>query len=237
MYSSSHLAHIDLRVSDGHLNSLFTPALPGELITSVEDVEHEYIRSLVTTREITWIDSRFPKRPLFGYCHNRNNDRSLQSLTWQRSSESMTLLTSKRHGLVSVFDVSRSATSELCHLYEEPYNLPLFHDAQTDNSGYVLTKHPYGNDFNASLFQLGNRGQVQRMSLALDEAMIPPVQWSEEMESLGIKYHNVKGSAGPLGAAEMSMFDMAPVYKSKYLLLHPLTKRFVFGRRRFEGPE
>lgn len=51
------------------------------MLTSVEDDDGSNAIRVCSTREILWIDKRFPGKPLLGYRHGRNRDRTLRTHT------------------------------------------------------------------------------------------------------------------------------------------------------------
>lgn len=55
------------------------------MLTSVEDDDGSNVIRFCSTREILWIDKRFPGKPLLGYRHGRNWDRTLGTQTLDAS--------------------------------------------------------------------------------------------------------------------------------------------------------
>lgn len=94
--SSNVLTQVDLRVNYlvsfhqcnmlilGQTNTtldLFSISRERDVFTSVEDKREDNIITLCSTREILWIDRRYPGKPLLGYRHGRQYDRSLEART------------------------------------------------------------------------------------------------------------------------------------------------------------
>ena len=55
------------------------------MVTSI-DYSGDNIVQLCSTREIIWMDQRYPKKPLLGFQHGRRYDRSLEMRSVQLKS-------------------------------------------------------------------------------------------------------------------------------------------------------
>jgi hypothetical protein len=77
-----------------------------DVITSIERPGNDHIFRLVSTSEIVWIDERSPQKPLLGYMHGRQFDRSLSILTVDLPSTSV------------IFHLN-------CHMFDQPFAQPL----------------------------------------------------------------------------------------------------------------
>ena len=62
--------------------------MPGEHVAGIEGPQEDHLISFVTTSEVIWIDERFPRKPLLGYEHGREFDKTLavQTLSFTSSS-------------------------------------------------------------------------------------------------------------------------------------------------------
>lgn len=61
---------------------LFTISRQQDVLTSIDHGGDNIIR-LCSTREIIWMDKRYPNKPLLGHQHGRQYDRSLEARTIQ----------------------------------------------------------------------------------------------------------------------------------------------------------
>ncbi|KAG5220910.1 60S ribosomal protein [Salix suchowensis] len=67
---------------DWRISQCFNLDQKDELIASIEAVSSDNIIRLVTTKELVWLDTRFPgRRPLLAYKHGRQYDRTLSTQT------------------------------------------------------------------------------------------------------------------------------------------------------------
>ncbi|KAF5380885.1 hypothetical protein D9615_004029 [Tricholomella constricta] len=186
--SKKSLVHIDLRTTNTS-QGLFS--LPGQrdVLTSIEDQKGDNIIKLCSTREILWIDTRFPGKPLLGYRHGRAYDRHLEARTIPLSSAS-TLLTSRDNALVTVYDVSRSE-GQLLHVNAPPYCFIPGNDASASHLGQALFKHPLDKKDNSfSLIRLTERGCLQKVDLRISDADFAPVfetSWTTDVKQLDAK--------------------------------------------------
>ncbi|GLB34867.1 hypothetical protein LshimejAT787_0204320 [Lyophyllum shimeji] len=165
--SKDALTQFDLRTKD--FNELFTLPGPRDVITSVEDQGDDYILKLCSTREILWVDTRFPGKPLLGYKHGRQYDRYLEVWTSPLSRAS-TLLTSRNNGMVTVYDVFRSQ-AQLLHLDSPPYCIIPGNHASVSHPGQALFKPSLGTSPDAfSLIRLTEQGSLSQVDLHLSDA-------------------------------------------------------------------
>jgi hypothetical protein len=94
--SEKKLSQVDFRVrifSTFHFNPRSSPSekmedscldllsLTDDVITAIERPRADHILRLVSSSEVFWIDERSPQKPLLGYMHGRQYDRSLGVLT------------------------------------------------------------------------------------------------------------------------------------------------------------
>lgn len=62
---------------------LFTIPRQQDVLTSIDHGGDNIVR-LCSTRDIFWMDKRYPNKPLLGYQHGRQYDRSLELRTLTR---------------------------------------------------------------------------------------------------------------------------------------------------------
>lgn len=67
------------------MSDLWT-ASRGSFITCAEMPKPGYLARAVTTKEVLWLDERYPGRPLLGIQHGREFDRTLDICTAMLSS-------------------------------------------------------------------------------------------------------------------------------------------------------
>ncbi|RDB20957.1 hypothetical protein Hypma_011691 [Hypsizygus marmoreus] len=160
--SSKVLTHVDLRSNDPV--KLFTLSKSRDVLTSVEDYTEDDIIRLCSTREILWIDRRFPGKPLLGYRHGRQYDRSLEARTIPLPTAS-TMVTSRRNGMVTVYDVSRP-DGDLIHLNTPPYCLLPEKGVSAPHLGQTFVGHPLDTDLKVyNLIRLSERGSLSHVDL------------------------------------------------------------------------
>ncbi|KDQ61038.1 hypothetical protein JAAARDRAFT_204806 [Jaapia argillacea MUCL 33604] len=222
--SHKAMTHLDFRKGSSSLVYSIENK-PGELITAIESaIEDELVR-VTTTSEILWLDERFRKRPLLAYKHGRQFDRTLQTRTISVSRTPLTFLTSRKNGLVTIYDVCADDGSARVHSNCRPYVLPPITLPDVANSGYTIFRHPLDrSQKNATLMQYSSGGGVYKMDLEL--VSDPPLQagqpdfgemgleepeWSPEL--LRLKAMEDQANVGPLGAQEFSEVDLRPVYE------------------------
>ena len=67
--------------------NFFSLPMGKHVLTSMENCRSDYLLPLCSTKEIIWMDTRFPRNPLLAYAHGRQFDRYLSSHTFNHSSE------------------------------------------------------------------------------------------------------------------------------------------------------
>jgi hypothetical protein len=89
---------------------LFTIPRQQDVLTSV-DLGGDNIVRLCSTRDIIWMDKRYPNKPLLGYQHGRQYDRSLKACSVQlhpRKFHSIfTMSLTKLSDRVNVIDITK----------------------------------------------------------------------------------------------------------------------------------
>lgn len=138
----------------------------------------------------------------------------------------LTFLTSRRNGLLTVYDVSRSDCNSLVHLHASPYALPSVYAPDARHLGQVIFQHPSDtNDSDINILQLSESGSLHMMALELSlkgdgsdithNARRTVPEWSAEVRKLEEEAKTVQTDVGPLGGRSYSVVDLQQAYKSK----------------------
>ena len=209
------------------------------ILTAIEDIRGDHLIRLASTSEVLWFDERYPGRPLLGYKHGRQFDRSLSIQTVNLTSRyrkstfcyflslmlfcvaPLTLLTSRRNGLVTVYDVSASQNG-LLHVNTAPYCLS---SAPCHNIEQVLLRRSKDS---VSLLRMFERGNVHSMDVnftAEGDGTIPSgsqhlaVVWSKSIREMQTRSTDICPEVGPRGARDTHQVDFRPTYER--MLHHP----------------
>ncbi|KAI0949968.1 hypothetical protein AcW1_006160 [Taiwanofungus camphoratus] len=224
--SSEAAYHLDFR-TQGSVSNLYSRRYPGELLTSVEGLQEDHMIRLTTNRDILWIDDRHTKKPVLGIKHGRNYDRTLAAKTRILGGVPLTFLTSRRNGLLTVYDVSRSDCNSLVHLHASPYALPSVYAPDARHLGQVIFQHPSDtNDSDINILQLSESGSLHMMALELSlkgdgsdithNARRTVPEWSAEVRKLEEEAKTVQTDVGPLGGRSHSVVDLQQAYKKLF---------------------
>lgn len=135
----------------------------------------------------------------------------------------LTYLTSRKNGLVTVYDVSRSDDDKLLHVNVSPYALPLLSGHDEWHSGITSFRHPLDkNNTCVSWFQLSNRGGIHRLDLDValknsNGSHFPGLgfEWSTDVKEMDLQATSVRPYSGPLEARRPSPVDLSPFYNCK----------------------
>jgi hypothetical protein len=131
---------------------------------------------------------------------------------------SLTVLTSRRNGLVTVYDVSRGDGGPV-QSRSLPYALPLI--AEGPNRGHLLFRHPQDtNDSTVALYTMDARGSIHGMELGLsegEEGTLPPsrydFEWMEDVQLLEEESIRMKIDYGPMAARAEDLVNFEPAYR------------------------
>jgi len=175
---------------------------------------------LVTTSELIWVDSRFYKRPVLAWKHEREYDRTLSGRAVDIGSTKLTVLSSCNNSLVSIYDVSGDKDS-LLRSHTLPYSLSGRFPNGPHAGFYVVQPHPdSGNDTTASLLQLTNHGGIYQTALALRQdtdttplSVAVDVSWSSAVHRLATASSVQRPDVGRLGARAMEEVDFRGAYQ------------------------
>ncbi|KAH0827044.1 hypothetical protein J3R83DRAFT_4727 [Lanmaoa asiatica] len=205
--SCKAVKHIDLRVrvqsiggesliatsqSASPVADVFSLDHPSAIVTSFESPMHDYISRITTTSDVIWLDDRFRRRPLLSFKHYRSFDRTLRVLTANLSGATFSLLTSRRNGFVTLYDISRGSDG-LLHSSSVPSCLP--HDGPmfTAYDGHALVTLP--SDVQLAFLRLCQHGSIHRQDIRIarpDKDQPGSVQerhvthqWDEDVQDTG----------------------------------------------------
>jgi len=145
------------------------------------------------------------------------------------SKVTFTVLSSRKNGLLSVYDVSRDKDG-LPQSHALPYSLP-GHFPNGPHAGFYVT-HPHPESSNAktaSLVQLTSRSAIYQTALGLrqneDETLSPitiDVSWSAAVHRLATASGTQRPDIGNLGARSVQEVDFRQVYQRMLFLVSGL---------------
>ncbi|KAJ3527966.1 hypothetical protein NM688_g8056 [Phlebia brevispora] len=139
LMSASNLSLLDLRTEDTALR--ISPELEaGETMVFAENMDADYIVRATSTDRLFWMDVRYQQRPLLAIKHGHRSDRTLRTNTVIFNKDPLTFLTSDRHGLVTVYDVSEQGN--LLHLNKTPYTFEVDSREYQRYNGRIFVRNP-----------------------------------------------------------------------------------------------
>ena len=197
------------------------------VITSAELPLNGQLSNAVTTEGIYWLDERYPGEPILGIKHYRDFDRTLEARTAvlrsgaKADSQPLTFLTSRRTGLVSVYDVSRGE-DDLVHMNAPSHCLPRI----TPRGGFPITgwnlfQHPLMDPSHVDVLHLSLRGDINRLHAQLhtdddvDQSASYRNQgfiWNDEVKELASANSDVTDS-NRFAVRESSTVNLGPAYQ------------------------
>jgi hypothetical protein len=198
----------------------------------LEDAHSDGLFRFATTTWVVWIDARSPRKPLLAYKHGRQFDQTLSvgtiflpsspsALLYALSADlciliaPLTFLTSKKSGLITVYDVSRANSRECIHVNSNPYCLPPVSGSYGPHQGHVFLKYPSGTDF--SVVQLSERGGIHALDFAIstgpEHQGIPPADVGGLDPIL-----NSRTDPGPAELRESKKADLSLAYACKWFV-------------------
>ncbi|KAF8636607.1 hypothetical protein AX17_003417 [Amanita inopinata Kibby_2008] len=184
------------------------------VFTSVEDESSDEIIRLCTTDRVLWIDKRYPNKPLLGFKHGRNFDRTLQTQTMQIK-RGLTFLTSRKNSLMTVYDVSRLDNCPIT-VHTLPYSPSSLTGCNKPNLSQLVLQHPDDtSNTNLTMFQLCERGSLKCLDFfaSLQEKADTKVEWSEDVMALDAKSSTVQLDVGVLGMRDRIQVDLSHAYE------------------------
>ncbi|KAF8211474.1 hypothetical protein K438DRAFT_1709725 [Mycena galopus ATCC 62051] len=189
LMSSVDLKELDFRTPDSSSLPIYTalpsPSSTSEILTSVEDhaADADHLLRLCTTSQIVWVDRRFAAKPLLAFRHGRAFDRSLEARTISFENGHLTTLTSRKNGLLAVYDVARSQ-GHLASVQAPPYCLVTSTASTSTTStfsstsgnggiqtqlGHCFLRHPLERpDSPLTFFRLADVGSISAFQLSLE---------------------------------------------------------------------
>lgn len=182
---------------------------------------------VVTTEGIYWFDERYPGKPVLGIKHYRDFDRTLDARTVilqsspEVDSQPVTFLSSKRTGLVAVYDISRGE-DDLVHMNAPSRCLPsITPHGGLSIAGWNLFKHPLMDPSHLDVLHLSSRGDINRLHVRFHsgEELDPSASdrsqgfiWNDDVKELAGANLTVKGS-NRLDERKSLTVDLGPAYQ------------------------
>ncbi|KAI0345324.1 hypothetical protein BDW22DRAFT_1326075 [Trametopsis cervina] len=217
LLSNSSLRLLDFRSRDGGLQILSEEH--GHLC-SLRSPTPEHMFSVASTSELTWIDERFPQKPLISYKHGRRSDRMLHVDIASFTDGPITFLSSYKDNLVTVYDVAQDK-SGVVHMNTPVYTLPPLPLLGVRAIGHAFIRHPADMDANSvSFLRLSDRGSIHRLDLSLDDQDEPLREthvWSDEVQQLDERELS-RAEDGPLSERAFSEVDLEIAYRGMFTL-------------------
>ena len=137
---------------------------------------------------------------------------------------SLIILTSRRNGLLTVYDIS-SDHSGLIHNHVSPYHIPSPLRSHDAHLGYRFFQSPFGtHSQEVSGFQLSNQGSVHQVDYLLQSggfhAYNPlhhatSAEWSQKLRDIDRRATSPRPVVGSLDARSGRAFDFRPIHNSK----------------------
>ena len=199
------------------------------VITSAELPLKGQLSNAGTTEGIYWFDERHPGKPVLGIKHYRDFDRTLEARTAllrngaEVDSQPVTFLTSRRTGLVSVYDVSRGE-DDLVHMNAPSHCLPyITPHGDLPLTGWNLFQHPLMDSSHVDVLHLSSRGGINRLHAQLqsdaDADPSAPVQsqgfvWNDDVKELASANLDATGS-DRFTVRESSTVNLGPAYQGR----------------------
>lgn len=109
------------------------------MITSIEHIHGERLLRMSTTKSVLFLDDRFPGQPVLAYHHNRVFDRTLRTTTVPWFGSPVTLLSSRKNGLVTLYDIGDS--EGLVTSRHEARSLPPISNSSLPHDGLLFFPH------------------------------------------------------------------------------------------------
>ncbi|KAK7693787.1 hypothetical protein QCA50_003359 [Cerrena zonata] len=174
--------------------------------------------TVCSTSEILWLDERYDKRPIFSVKHGRRYDQHLQISNVMFKDSPLTFLTSRRDGLIAVYDVSQGEDN-LLHLHTPPYTLPSVSNLGSVRSGYTWLQNP-DEEHRTCFMQLTDRGSLHRMDLEFSTSTVEDIargtdggyEWSDMVWQIEKDVENQHEDTGPTGERGYEETDLNDAY-------------------------
>ncbi|KAJ7774188.1 RNA polymerase I-specific transcription-initiation factor-domain-containing protein [Mycena maculata] len=205
LLSKVDLKKLDFRTADSSLD-LYT-AVSNEVLTSVEDYQADGMIRLSTTNQVVWLDRRNTAKPLLAFRHNRAFDQSLEVKTIAMGNGHLTTLSSRKTGLLTIYDILRSQGS-MAYVQTPPYCLTAGNGPV--QKGHTFFRHPSAQpDSPATLFRLSEVGSIRAFQLSTTDVGEPLFSWSEDLQRLNAESEHLRED---VSSQEPTTTDMSPAY-------------------------
>ncbi|KAI0046101.1 hypothetical protein FA95DRAFT_1560454 [Auriscalpium vulgare] len=217
--SARDLTRLDVRArAQGVV--LYSVRFPMDCLTGVECGQEDQMTRVVTTSEIVWIDERNPGRPVMAFKHGREFDRTLQCSVVEVGDANLTVLSSRKNSLLTVYDVSHSG-SGLVQAHAPPYDLRHQFPLATGRAEFCFARPPPElRDPHVALLRMSDQGSIYHtvLALALDGISPDPptaaeADWSPEVHALEAQNNAARADPGNLGARDAHQLDLRPLYR------------------------
>ncbi|KAF9454575.1 hypothetical protein P691DRAFT_655672 [Macrolepiota fuliginosa MF-IS2] len=207
--SEKNVDQLDFRQTS-QISSLYTE-LSKEFLTAIEDYAQDNLLRLCSTSQITWLDLRFPGKPLLGYKHHRQFDRTLRTNTLDCRTAT-TILSSRRNGLMTIYSVSRH-DDQLIRANDLPYGISL----PTNYCQYTGQAFLQHESRGVTVFRNNERAEVHCVQLhnAMVDSELPDTLVLEEsnaIKDLRKKAEDTKTDLEKYGDQDKSLKDLFPAY-------------------------
>ncbi|KAJ6627504.1 hypothetical protein B0H10DRAFT_1994910 [Mycena sp. CBHHK59/15] len=202
LMSKIDLKELDFRTE--HSSSDLYLAIPNEVLTSVEDYKPDQMIRVCTTNQVIWIDRRNTAKPLLAFTHGRAFDRSLEAKTISVDNGHLTTLSSRKNGLLTIYDISRSQDS-LPYVRTSP---------QWIQKGHSFFCHPMDvQESPINFLRLSEVGSIRAYPLAASDVGEISFSWSEDVQRLDSQSAQLREDpVGSLGSHDLAVVDMSPAY-------------------------
>lgn len=197
---------------------------PGAVVTCYEPPGQDNLSRVTTSSDIIWLDDRFPKKPILSFKHHRSYDRTLKTLTVQLGFGPLVLLTSRKNGLVTVYDVSRG-TDNLVHCNSPPTCLPWDKPLYMAHTGHTAVATPCMSKM--SFLRLTHQGSIYQQDIhittgnqtqAFKEGNRVVREWDADVEKLDRQSRDLRPDPGPVGGRHFTEVNFRGVYERIFSL-------------------
>ncbi|KAK7061434.1 60S ribosomal protein [Favolaschia claudopus] len=207
--SEADLVELDFRTQNS--SSDVYSAIGNEVLTSIEDYPADQMLRLCSTEQLIWIDRRFTGRPLLSFKHGRSFDRSLEAKTLNFVNQHITTLSSRKNGLMTIYDVARLHGSMSC-VQIAPYSLTTPSEGRIQ-PGQAFLRHPSAPpDSPFTFLRLSEVGSIRAFQLGITDDGVgeTPVSWSREVKRLAAQAPHLREETSSLGRQEPPVVDLSP---------------------------
>ncbi|TDL24836.1 hypothetical protein BD410DRAFT_837750 [Rickenella mellea] len=191
-----------------------------DFVTSVESSQDNHIFCASTTAELLWLDNRNLNRPIMGWRHHRSFDRTLRVRTVVMGGTSLSLLSTRKNGLISAYGVSK-ANNEPLRAILGPSALGPLHPTgivtsstfikHSDSSLSLVGLSPEGNLRSTDVRYFSNQEESSEDHVSGVRGILH--EWLEEVEDLEKRSAMLRPDIGKLGEREFKEVDMLPLYE------------------------